>query len=208
MKKFDDIVLEAYGYDKPFLSEDVMALFPDVTRSAVYENIDASIKRGFLDRYQRNVYYVPRSGLFGKTVPSANEVIERKYITDGKDVFGYYSGLTLENKAGLSTQVPATLEVTTNKSSRRLREVEPFGGWRKIVIRRPRTDVNVGNVDALMLLDLLTNRSPSSLDACELEALRKLAMKVGREKAAEYARYYPGKTAKRLLESEACGVFA
>lgn len=208
MKNFDDIVLEAYGYDKPFLSEDVTALFPNVARSAVYESIDASINRGFLDRYQRNVYYVPRNGVFGKTVPSANEVIERKYITDRKEVFGYYSGLTLENKVGMSTQVPAMLEVTTNKSSRRVREVEPFGGWKKIVIRKPRVDVNEDNVETLMLLDLITNRSPSSLDAYELKALRKLATQVGREKAAEYARYYPGKTAKRLLESEAYGVFA
>lgn len=208
MTKFDDTLYEAYGYDKPFLAADIVSLFPSVTRNAVYKNVDASIERGFLERYQRGVYYIPRDGMFGKTSPSASDVVERKYITDGEDVFGYYSGLTLENKAGLSTQVPATLEVTTNKSSRRMREVEPFGGWKKIVIRKPRVDVNEDNVDALMLLDLLTRLSPSDLDEYELKALRMLAKKVGRAKAAEYAKYYPGKTSKRLLESEACGVFA
>lgn len=208
MKDFDETLLKQYGYDKPILPKDVISLFPDVTRAAVYQNIDASMERGFLERYRRGVYYIPRNGIFGKTAPSAKDVVERKYITDGDDVYGYYSGLTLENKAGVSTQVPAVLEITTNKSSKWVREVEPFGGWRKIVIRKPRTNVDKGNVDALMFLDLITLRSPSSMDAYELRALRALAAKAGRDKAAKYAVYYPGKTSKRLLESEACGVFA
>lgn len=208
MKNFDKTLLEKFGYDKPILPEDVIALFPDVTRAAVYQNIDASMERGFLERYRRGVYYIPREGIFGKTVPSAEDVVERKYITDGNDVYGYYSGLTLENKVGVSTQVPAMLEVTTNKSSKWVREVKPFGGWRKIVIRKPRTEVDRDNVDALMFLDLITRRSPSSLDRYELQALKALAAKAGRDKVAEYAAYYPGKTSKMLLESEACGVFA
>lgn len=208
MKDFDEKLLEQYGYDRPILLEDVMSLFPDVTRVAVYQNIDASMERGALERYQRGVYYIPRDGIFGRTAPSAEDVVERKYITDGDEVYGYYSGLSLENKAGVSTQVPAVLEVTTNKSSKWVREIEPFGGWRKIVIRKPRVDVNKDNVNALMLLDLITRRPPSALDGYEFRALKSLAGKVGRDKAAEYAAYYPGKTSKRLLESEACGVFA
>ena len=208
MKDFDKTLLDRYGYDRPILAEDVISLFPDVTRAAVYQNIDASMERGFLERYRRGVYYIPRDGIFGKTVPSAEDVIKRKYITDGKEVYGYYSGLTLENKAGVSTQVPAVLEVTTNKSSKWVREVEPFGGWRKIVIRKPRTMVDRSNVDTLMFLDLITRRPPSSMDGFELRALRALAAKVGRDKANKCAAYYPAKTSKRLLESEACGVFA
>lgn len=208
MKDFDDKLLERFGYDKPILPEDVMSLFPDVTRVAVYQNIDASMERGFLERYRRGVYYIPQDGVFGRTAPSAEDVVERKYITDGSDVYGYYSGLTLENRAGVSTQVPAVLEVTTNKASKWVREVEPFGGWRKIVIRKPRVDVNKDNVDTLMFLDLITRRPPSSLDDYEFHALRSLASRSSRDQAAEYARFYPGKTSKRLLESEACGVFA
>ncbi|WP_080801851.1 DUF6088 family protein [Arabiibacter massiliensis] len=208
MKNFDETLLERFGYDKPILPEDVISLFPDVTRAAVYQNIDASMERGFLERYKRGVYYIAQDGIFGKTTPSAEDVVERKYITDGDDVYGYYSGLTLENKVGVSTQVPAVLEITTNKSSRWIREVKPFGGWRKIVIRKPRTEVSRSNVDALMFLDLITRRPPSSMDSYELRALKALAAKAGRDKVAECAACYPGKTSKMLLESEACGVFA
>lgn len=207
MTKFDETLLQEYGYNKPFLAKDVVALFPDITRVAVYQNIEASIKRGFLERYKRGVYYIPTEGILGKTLPSAEAVIERQFITDGKETFGYYSGLTLENKAGLSTQVPATLEITTNKASKTVREIEPFGGWKQIIIRKPRTKVTPENVEALMFLDLLTRLSPASLNRYELANLRKLADKVGRQKAAHYSRFYPGKTAKRLLESEDYGVF-
>ena len=208
MKDFDDKLLVRYGYDKPILVEDVISLFPDVTRAAVYQNISDSMERGFLERYRRGVYYIPRDGIFGKTVPSAEDVVERKYITDGNEVYGYYSGLSLENKVGVSTQVPAVLEVTTNKVNKWVREVEPFGGWRKIVVRKPRTEVNKGNVVVLMFLDLITRRPPSSMRGCEFRALKDLAAKAGRDRAVKYATYYPGKTSKRLLESEARGVFA
>lgn len=208
MNKFDETLLREYGYDKPFLAEDIVALFSNITRAAVYQNIENSISRGFLERYKRGVYYIPTEGILGKTLPSAEAVAERQFITDGIETFGYYSGLTLENKAGLSTQVPATLEITTNKASKQVREIEPFGGWKKIIIRKPRTKITSENIDALILLDLLTQLSPASLDQYELANLRSIAAKVGREKAARYARFYPGKTAKRLLESEDYGVFA
>lgn len=207
MKNFDEILLQEYDYDNPFLVEDIVALFPDVTRAAIYQNIDRSIERGFLERYKRGVYYIPTEGILGKTLPSAEAVVKRQFIADGENVIGYYSGLTLQNKTGVSPQVPATLEITTNKASKRVREIEPFGGWKKIIVRKPRTEVNSENVEALMLLDLLTNVSPTTLDQYELGNLKKLASKVGRQKAARYARFYPGKTAKRLLESEDYGVF-
>lgn len=208
MKEFDDKLLERFGYDKPILVEDIVSLLSGMTRAAVYQNIDASMERGFLERHRRGVYYIPQNGVFGGTAPSAEDVVERKYITDGSDVYGYYSGLTLENRVGVSARVPAVLEVTTNKASKWVREIEPFGGWRKIVIRKPRVEVDGGNVDALMFLDLITRRPPSSFDAYEFRSLQSLAKRAGRDRALEYARYYPGKTSKRLLESEACGVFA
>lgn len=208
MFKFDQTLLEAYGRSEPILPGDIASLFPDLTRARIYQMIEESIDRGFLERYRRGVYYIPEDGIFGKTSPSAAAVVERKYITDGEETYGYYSGLTLENKAGVSPQVPAVLEITTNKASKRVREIEPFGGWRAIKLRKPRTEIDAGNVEALMLLDLITSLSPSSLNGHELANLKDLARSVGREKAAFYSRYYPAKTSKRLIESEAIGVFA
>lgn len=183
-------------------------MHPGLSRTAVYKKIDAAVTEGSLERYARGIYYAPRTTPFGKSEPLASQVARRRWISDGENVFGYYSGQTLENKVGLSSQVPAVLEVTTNKASMRVREVEPFGGWRKVLVRKPRTTVTEKNVDALMLLDLLTSVSPADLGSAELANLKKLASKAGRKKTLSLAELYPAKTSKRLVESEAYDVFA
>ncbi len=208
MEKFDDMMLERFGEGRPILVGDILSLFPDVSRVTVYQNIDAAISRGFLERYGRGVYYIPRQGLFGKVPLSAESVVERKFIARGGEVFGYYSGLTLENRAGLSEQVPAVLEITTNAASRRVRSLGPAGGWKDVVIRKPRCEVTVENVDVLRFLDAVTSLSPGKMGKAALRNLGELARKAGRERAFAYAAYYPAKTSKRLIESEALGVFA
>ncbi|WP_102375770.1 hypothetical protein [Raoultibacter massiliensis] len=200
-------IIERFGYDEPILTEDILDMYPSLSRTAIYKKIDAAITEESLERYARGIYYVPRTTPFGKSEPLASQVVRRRWISDGENVFGYYSGQTLENKVGLSSQVPAVLEVTTNKASMRVREVEPFGGWRKVLVRKPRTTVTEENVDALMLLDLLTSVSPADLGSTELANLKKLASKAGRKKTLSLAELYPAKTSKRLIESEAYNVF-
>ena len=208
MKRFEDILLERFGEGRPILVCDMLSLFPDISRVAVYQNIDAAISRGSLERYDRGVYYIPRQGAFGKVPLSAEAVMERKFIARGDEVFGYYSGLTLENRAGLSEQVPAVLEITTNAASKRVRSLGPAGGWRDVVVRKSRCEVTAENVDVLRFLDAVTGLSPKKMGEAALRNLRELARKAGRERAFAYAAYYPAKTSKRLIESEALGVFA
>lgn len=208
MKEFDAILLETFGKAKPILADEIVSLFSSVSRVAVYQNIGKAIERVFLARYGQGVYYIPREGRFGKVPLSPEAVIERKYITDGEGVFGYYSGLTLENRAGLSEQVPAVLEITTNASSRSVRSLGPLGGWKDVVIRKPRCTITSDNVDVLRFLDAVTALSPRSMDSAVVSNLRKMANAAGRDKAFAYAVHYPAKTAKRLIESEEVGVFA
>lgn len=208
MKNFDDILLAEFGKGAPILADEIISLFPGITRVAVYQNIEKSMSKGFLARYSRGVYFIPIQGRFGVVPLSAEVVVERKYISNGESVFGYYSGLTLENRAGLSSQVPAVLEITTNAASKRVRSLGPAGGWKDVVIRRPRCEVTSENVNALKFLDAVTALSPMQLESAELSSLKKLARKAGRKCVLECAAFYPAKTSKRLVESEAIGVFA
>lgn len=208
MRDFDDILLKTFGKGTPIFADGIVSLFPSKTRVAVYQNIEKSISRGFLKRYERGVYYIPCQGRFGAIPLSAEAVVKQKYISDGKKIYGYYSGLTLENRAGLSEQVPAVLEITTNASSKRVRSLGPFGGWRDVVIRKPRCEVTADNVDVLRFLDAVTALSPKAMSASALKNLKKLANFAGRDRAFAYAAFYPAKTSKRLIESEALGVFA
>ena len=43
-------------------------------------------------------------------------MIEKYFIGDDFE-FGYYSGLTLQNKLGLSTQVPSKLSIQSNRTT-------------------------------------------------------------------------------------------
>lgn len=160
MKEFEDILLERFGEGRPILVGDILSLFPDVSRVTVYQRINSAISKGSLERYGRGVYCIPRQGLFGKVPLSAESVIERKFIACGDEVFGYYSGLALENRAGLSEQVPAVLEITTNASSKGVRSLGPAGGWKDVVIRKPRFEVTAENVDVLKFLDAVSAISP------------------------------------------------
>ena len=160
MKEFEDILLERFDEGRPILVGDILSLFPDVSRVTVYQRINSAISKGSLERYGRGVYCIPRQGLFGKVPLSAESVIERKFIACGDEVFGYYSGLALENRAGLSEQVPAVLEITTNASSKGVRSLGPAGGWKDVVIRKPRCEVTAENVDVLRFLDAVSAISP------------------------------------------------
>ena len=160
MKEFEDILLERFGEGRPILVGDILSLFPDVSRVTVYQRINSAISKGSLERYGRGVYCIPRQGLFGKVPLSAESVIERKFIACGDEVFGYYSGLALENRAGLSEQVPAVLEIMTNASSKGVRSLGPAGGWKDVVIRKPRCEVTAENVDVLRFHDAVSAISP------------------------------------------------
>jgi len=103
--------------------------------------------------------------------------------------------------------VPNTLEITTNKESARSREVKPFGGWKRITLKRPRRPVNARNVDALRFLDLVTAEDVSLLEYYEIDALKRLAAKAGRSMIYVCLDSYPARTAKSVAECERLGVF-
>ena len=103
---------------------------------------------------------------------------KKKYLTDGCEVYGYVTGLALENQIGISNQVPGTLEIVTNRESTRSRRIEPYGGYREITLRRPKIPVNAGNVEELQLLDILTYAPVNRLAPDELARLKEFASKV------------------------------
>ena len=208
MKNFDDILLDTFGRGVPILADEITAAFPRLTRVAVYQNIEKSISRGFLARAERGVYYIPNKGRFGNVPLSSDSVLERKYVANGTSIFGYYSGLCLENREGLSEQVPAVLEITTNASSKRVRSLGSYAGWKDVVIRKPRCEVTSQNVDVLKFLDAITNVSITELDTSSFKNLKRLAKRAGQKNAYAFAAYYPAKTSKKLIEGEALGVFA
>lgn len=197
MEKFTDILKERFNENEPILVEEILDEFSDISRQAVYKKIDAAIAEGALARYDRGVYYLPTETRLGKSRLSARQVATKRWLESNGEVYGYTSGLNLANESGVSDQVPNTLEITTNKEKTRVRDVKPFGGWKRVTLRRPRRPINARNVDALRFLDLITAENIQFFDEYEMDALRELARKAGRTMIYDCSASYPGRTAKK-----------
>lgn len=122
------------------------------------ENLRYHLKKltddGIICRFEAGVYYLPKTNLFGERMPlSADTVAVHKYIKRKGKRIGYYSGYTLANRMGLSTQVPFTEEITSNYAPASVRELTIKN--RKYIIRRPIVEVTDENVTVLQLLDCL-----------------------------------------------------
>lgn len=208
MDSFVDTLKAEFGYNQPILTEDLLALYPSMTRQGVYKKINAAISSGDLERYGRGVYYLPTETPFGRSGLLATQVVRRRWLEHDDEVFGYKSGFTLANEVGVTTQVPATLEITTNKEKTAVRDIGSFGGWKRVILRKPRRPVTRRNVDALRFLDLITDEDVDQFDEFEFDALKKLARKAGKTMIYDCSQSYPARTAKKLAECERYRVFA
>lgn len=119
---------------------------------SVKTSLSKYVKLGQLKRYCQGVYYIPSKTILGDSVITADVVAERKYISYNDEVFGYYSGLKLLNLVGLSTQVPNTLEITTNKEATRKRKLMIRNS--RFILRKSEIEINKDNVLYLQFLDI------------------------------------------------------
>ena len=110
------------------------------------------VKSGDIKRYSQGIYYIPTKTILGYSTISFESIIERKYISDDNKVFGYYSGMSLLNIIGLSSQVPNIPEITTNNEATRKRKVKI--GKRSVIVRRSEIEINNDNYLYLQFFDI------------------------------------------------------
>ena len=83
-----------------------------------------------------------------------------KYIRRKGKRVGFYSGYTLANRLGLSTQVPFKEEITSNYAPAQVREIKIKD--RTYIIRRPMAEITEENAYVLQLLDCLKDLDKSA----------------------------------------------
>jgi hypothetical protein len=200
-------LVERYGLGEPIFAEELMQFFDDRTHRSVYNLIDELKAEGLMEQYSRGVYYLPELTLYGDLGLYDDQVVTKKYMESDGEIFGYPAGLTLENNLSITTLVPFTLEIATNKESTARRKVT-VGQRQPVILYKPRVPVTNVNVKSLMFLDVLVRVPLSILDELELCNLKKFAHQVDRAQLPGLLKYYPKKVAKNLEECEAYGVFA
>ena len=101
----EQYLLENYEKGEPIFLSDLCM------EGMTEENLRYHLKRmtddGKISRFAPGIYYCPKTNLLGeKQILSPETVALHKYIRRKGKRFGFYSGYTLANRLGLSTQVP------------------------------------------------------------------------------------------------------
>lgn len=197
-----DYLIDNYEKGEPIFLTDIRI------EKMTEENIRYYLKKftddGMICRFESGVYYLPKTNIFGeKSTLSAETVALHKYVfRKGKRV-GFYSGYTLANQLGLSTQVPLKEEITSNYAPAQVREVSIKN--RKFVIRRPAIEVTEENAYVLQLLDCLKDIDKTA--EADMKICGKILTQYAKEhmitkgQVDKYLKYYPLKVYKAIYET-------
>jgi len=153
--------IDGQEYLMPIANEDFYAYVAGITGEKL-QTIKAPVNmalsrleknRADFFRFQNGIYYRAKKTVFGYGRLDLAAVIRRKYIMDKDEVIGYETGLSLLNKAGLTTQVPGFCFIATNKYKGRgfLEDAQL-----KAYLARPIAQVNRANYLYLQTLELIT----------------------------------------------------
>ena len=196
-----EYLMDLYGFNEPIYVEEIH--YGNYSRAWVFTELKKLVDRGEIKRFDAGIYYFPKKMLFGDSFLDPQKVVERRFLTDGNEVYGYIAGVSLLNKTGLSTQVPNLVELVTNMESTRVRDIEV--GRQKVRARRSRTTINKENVNALQFLDLMNSIKPAAMSETERFMLSKYIKDSGATKNAvsRYAGLFPAKAMKNMIESGA-----
>ena len=197
-----------FGPGKPIFTEDAESL--GLSAGNLRQQFKKLVDAGELSRFEPGVYFLPDCNHEYYPI-SSNMVAEYKYITNGDEIYGYYSGYTFANQLGLCLQVPYKEEIVTNNTTAIAREVKV--GEIPFYIRRAKVAVTKENRNVLQLLDLLKDVKEYTDYCCEEEApdiIRRhiLRNKILRADVDKYIENFPLKTYKYIYDLRLYDVFA
>ena len=162
---------KTYGYNEPIFISEIQ--LDGINDNALRQYFKRMLKSGDLARFDTGVYYLPKaSRLLKKSYLDPMKVIMRKYIQSTTERYGYFAGATFANQIGLTTQMPATLEIITSKESTKGRTVTV--GSQSVRLKRPATAITSENAGLLQFLDGVSQAEKySELSDTETGALLK-----------------------------------
>ncbi len=191
-----DKLTDLYGVNEPIIEKTASINMPSFV--GLHNALDQLVKDRKLARFSDGIYYIPVITPFGPSTPGINQVIERVYISDKKDIWGYYSGFTLENMIGLIDQVPAVTEIVTNREASPCREVRLAG--QSLRLRRPTVKVTPRNASSLQFLDLLERLDLSRFSSRKMTTLKQYiqTQNVQKNVVDEMLPFFSQKVAEKL----------
>ena len=190
-------LLENYGYNEPIFLNDLK--IEELSENAVRQSVKRLVANGFLERYDNGIYYIPKQGgLLGKSYLDPFLVIMRKYVRSKTETFGYVTGISFVNQLGLTTQMPAIIEIVTNREATNGRTVTV--GNQKVRIKKAAVEVSDNNAELLQLLDGIGQSEKYT--ELTMDTMRSYVKKkrFTKEQLSEVTSVITGATAKKLIE--------
>ncbi|HAT84024.1 MAG TPA: hypothetical protein DCS37_03905 [Clostridiales bacterium] len=197
-----------YGENTPIFFEDIANVCSGYTRGRVYQLIDAAMNSGLLAKAGYDCYYVPTTTPFGKSLLNPRKIIEKKYISNNGKVYGFYTGISLLNSFGITTQMPNVIEVFTNNEATKSRRVTINN--QTIIVKRARTTINSANYKEMMLLELFNLADARSIDVQATQKIVDYMKKnnISIQGIMKYAEFVPARAIKNFMSSEVQNAFA
>lgn len=199
-----------YKENEPIFTEEVLSLFPEYSRVQVFRFLNKATASKEVVQFCRGVYYIPKMTFLG-TASSIlpDDIVKKKYISDGKQIYGIFGGLELLNRFSITTQMPMIIEIVTNKATMRYREIT-IGG-RTFILRKSRCEINKDNFAAYTIMQLFSDfLRADKVDESSFRVLQKYIKKenITAGQIFALAKEFPARAAKNLIRSGIIDRFA
>jgi len=116
---------------------------------AVIKALNRMAQAGTIGKLAKGKFYKPEDSPFGPLKPSMYEVLKDLLVKDGKRV-GYFTGTSVQNELGLTTQVSKTIEIGRNEVSPAL-----IRGFYSIAFIRQYNPITKASIPLLQILDAI-----------------------------------------------------
>lgn len=194
-------LLENYGYNEPIFLNDLT--IDGLSENAVRQSVKRLAANGFLERYDSGIYYIPKQGgLLGKSYLDPFLVIMRKYVKNKSETYGFVTGISFANQLGLTTQMPAVIEIVTNREATNGRMITV--GNQKVRIKKSTVTVSNSNAELLQFLDSIGQAEKYTELPMEetIDTMLSYVKQKGftKEQLYEVSSSLTGATAKKLIQ--------
>ena len=144
-------LLDNYEKSEPIFLSEIKVYTKDYVRQEMKRLTD----EGKIERLYNGVYYIPYTSILGtEGKVSIKRFIEKRYLNTDDNVYGYYTGITLVNMLGFTTQNSACYEICSNAASTKQRKLNVDGV--NMIIYKPVVEITTENYKELQFLDLMT----------------------------------------------------
>ncbi len=119
------------------------------SKDAVVKALNRMAASGKISKLSKGRFYKPRKTQFGALQPSPYQ-IAKDYLEQNGELVGYITGYSAYSSLGLTTQIPATLQIGTNKYRRAIKR----GMYNISFIVQP-NKITQKNIGLLCILDAI-----------------------------------------------------